>query len=49
MWVESRDVADLVEGGKAYPPVPKDDKGKERERNRSCHLCTQGIASWRGL
>eukprot|EP00967_Tisochrysis_lutea_P131940 scaffold229827_cov30-Tisochrysis_lutea.AAC.1 len=47
VWAESREVQDLA-GQRKYPPVPPTTAGKPQERNRSCHLCTQGVASWRG-
>lgn len=47
VWADSREVQDLA-GHRSYPPVPPTTAGKPQERNRSCHLCTQGVASWRG-
>jgi len=39
-WDGKREFADL--------PKPYDRDGNELSRNKSCHVCTQGLASWKG-
>ena len=46
VWAASREVEDLPDK-RPYPPVPPSAAGKPQERNRSCHICTQGIAAKR--